>query len=183
MKLACLLILITFSSWVFAACQKQQLEPELRENQTAMERMDTQIPDEDKLLVEITPNLKMDLQKEAYDYSGILKDVTGGKSTGVVMATYQDEMFKLQANFENLPQLVKNTFYEGWLVRTEPFHYISIGPLVQEKEGWANYYASGTNLTDHTVYVVTTEPTNDDPLGEIDPAPAQHLLEGEISKL
>ncbi len=183
MKLFYVCVLITLSTWVFAACQKKQVETDERENQTVMERMDVQIPDVDKVLIEVTPNLKQDLQKEAYDYSGMLEDVTGGRSTGVVMATFQDEMFKLQANFENLPQLAKNTFYEGWLVRAEPFHFISTGEVIYENGAWVNYYTSEANLTDHTIYVVTIEPTNDDPLGKTDPAPAQHLLEGNVERL
>lgn len=180
-----LIFIFLVSVTMLSACQQSvsqeavssKIDPEV------IEKMNTQIPDEDEMNLEINPKLKLDIQKEAYDYTGILEDVTGGNAAGVVMVTYQDEMFKMQANFENLPKLEKNTFYEGWLVRKSPFHFISTGELVEENGEWVNYYASETNLLDHAMYVLTIEPTDDGPQGQADPAPAEHLLEGEILKL
>lgn len=179
------LSLALVASALLSACQQTQPETadQSGSDQAITDKMSSQIPDEDKVLMEITPTVKQDIQREAYDHSGLLDDITNGDATGVVLVTYQDEMYKLQANFENLPLLEDNFFYEGWVVRPKPFHFISTGELVSEDGEWANYYASATDLTDHTMYVLTIEPTDDGSQGEPDPAPAEHLLEGTLSRL
>ena len=108
---------------------------------------------------------------------GTLQDVTGGQATGNALVDYFEDIgrYDLLVYTDNLPELEEGFFYEGWVVRKLPLSVISTGPLTKESASeWTNVYTSDTNLTDHVSYVLTLEPDDDDP------APAEHILEGEL---
>ena len=118
-----------------------------------------------------------------YTYSGQLVDVTEGKvvrdivtanSSGFVNALYQNGEYALNAQFGNLPEPKNGDFYEGWLVRKSDSHVISTGKVEKINNVYTNLYMSSTDLTDHTFYVLTLEPNDGNP------APADHILEGEL---
>jgi hypothetical protein len=112
----------------------------------------------------------------SYDYSGELFDVSGGVGSGIAEATYVDGMYYLRAEFEHIPPLKEGYFYEGWAVRKFPFHFISTGRIINQNRTYVNIYTSETDYTDHNFYVLTLEPEDGDP------APADHILEGTMSK-
>jgi len=123
-----------------------------------------------------------------YDYSASLKDVTdgkiirgtntGGNSSGTAQADFNSvEGYKLKAVFENLPDPQGNEFYEGWIVRQgSDMDVLSSGVAEKENGQYVNTFSSDTDLTDHDFYVLTLEPDDGDP------APADHILEGTLTK-
>ena len=128
-----------------------------------------------------------DLTTMTYDYSGQLNDVTAGniirglntaaQSSGVARANFKDGNYSLYATFNNLPEPQGTDFYEGWVVRKGlPLGVISTGRISQLNGVYSNTYQSGENLIDHDFYVLTIEPDDGDP------APADHILEGNLLK-
>jgi len=131
----------------------------------------------DEMEKEIDGNMVETMMEMTYQYSGNLEDVTGGDSSGVAKANYEDGQYNLLVTFENLPSLVGTDFYEGWIVRKGVnFDVISSGALEKIGDTYINTYASGQDLTDHSFYVLTLEPDDGDP------APAKHILEGTLKK-
>lgn len=111
-----------------------------------------------------------------YDYEGKLADVSGGVGSGVAKSTFTDGTYSLFAEFEHIPKPKKNYFYEGWVVRRIPFHFISTGKIEFVNGTYTNIYTSSQDLTDHNFYVLTIEPDDGDP------RPADHVLEGVIEQ-
>lgn len=110
-------------------------------------------------------------------YEGSLEDVTGGNASGTAIASWltDSKRYELSATFSDLPELEDDFFYEGWVVRKEPLRVISTGALEREDaDTWSNVFTSDDDLTDHTTYILTLEPDDGDP------APAEHVLEGEL---
>ncbi len=117
-----------------------------------------------------------------------LKDVTGGQEVrgvvhdrlvnGGVKAVYEQDTqkYSLTAEFVALKDPVGDDFYEGWLVRPEPFDFVSTGKV--EKDPTRKVYLQEFNdikdLSEYTQYVLTVEPNDGDP------APADHILEGQV---
>lgn len=126
------------------------------------------------------------MKTTSYDYSGTLADVTvaqnvttvttGGTAGGVSQATFADSKYMLLATFTNLPDPAPGYFYEGWVVRKSPFHFISTGRVEKQNGVYTNEYLSTTDFTDHARYVLTIEPDDNDP------APAEHVVEGDMAK-
>jgi anti-sigma-K factor RskA len=110
------------------------------------------------------------------EYTGKLKDVTGGKASGNVSVVFRNS-YKLKASFDDLPQLDEDYFYEGWVIRKSPLSVISTGRAEIIEDKWVNEFASVDDLTDHAEYVLTLEPDDGDP------EPAEHLLEGEMGRI
>jgi hypothetical protein len=107
----------------------------------------------------------------------LLSDVTGGESSGVAIATWTEgeSQYRLLATSSNLPDPAEGFFYEGWIVRKSPLDVLSTGALMPgDSVAWKNDFKASEDLTDHTSYIVTLEPDDDDP------APAEHILEGEM---
>jgi len=114
------------------------------------------------------------MMKDGYTYSGLIKDVVGGKASGLAEAKYEDSIYSLYVNFANLLEPVNGDFYEGWLVRKDPFDYISTGKVEKIGGIYSNLYKSKKNLVDYNIYVLTLEPDDGDP------DPAKHILEGAL---
>jgi hypothetical protein len=111
-----------------------------------------------------------------YEYTTDLIDVNNGNATGTVYAKQKDNNYMLYATFENLPKLNDDFFYEGWIVRKSPLSVLSTGKtFIEDGQHQNNFLAEG-DLTDHDFYVLTLEPNDGDP------APADHILEGTLSK-
>jgi hypothetical protein len=123
----------------------------------------------------------------AYDLQAILEDVTsgdtvrgintGGLSSGIANAAIAENKYVMEANFTALPNPVGTDFYEGWLVRTEPFDFISTGKLTNVDGDYVDNFQSETDYSDYDQYVLTLEPDDGDP------APADHIVEGFFKKL
>lgn len=120
-----------------------------------------------------------------YSHNGVLEDITAGKNLfglltegnakGQVQTLLKDNSFHLLAKFQDLPTPPQGHYYEGWVVRLEPFRYESTGKLEQTGENFINVFGSTKDLLEHDFYVVTLEPDDNDP------TPSLHVLEGEIS--
>ena len=88
--------------------------------------------------------------------------------------SYQNYTYTLYAEFEDLPILDDDYFYEGWVVRNSPLSVISTGPTEINDGVHSNNFTSEEDLRDHSFYVLTLEPNDGDP------APAEHILEGNV---
>lgn len=102
---------------------------------------------------------------------------TSGLSSGSAEAGYMDGMYKMRAVFVNLPPAPEGSFYEGWIVRPTPLSVVSTGLLMSKGDDAVNEYESEDDMTDHIRYVLTLEPDDGDP------APAEHVVEGEFESL
>lgn len=103
----------------------------------------------------------------------LLKDVTGGSSEGDGYRTKQGSTF-IHKVAADLPPLTGSDFYEGWLVIPGTTTFISTGEMVLDRGRWVLDFESETDYTDYSLVVITVEPDDGDP------APADHILEGEF---
>lgn len=101
-----------------------------------------------------------------------LNDVTGGASTGIATRKAEANKF-VHSVLAALPDPEKGYWYEGWLVREDPFAVMYTGRLTMAKGGWVLDYTSGQNLSDYPKVVVTKEKVNDQ-------RPEAHVLEGSF---
>lgn len=114
------------------------------------------------------------MAEAVYTHMADLIDVSGGDATGIAKAGFVNQTYNLSASFANLPDPEQGYFYEGWVVRKEPFDFISTGEAEKLGGVYSNLYKSETNLMDYDFYVLTIEPDDNDP------APAGHILEGTL---
>ena len=123
-----------------------------------------------------------------FTWTGVLEDVTAGEevrgvttagdSAGVASARLDDnDYYYLLAEIGDLPEPNADDFYEGWVVRREPFRFESTGELVKDGDLYVNTFGSTKDLSDHDFYVLTLEPNDGDP------APADHIVEGVLEEL
>lgn len=114
-----------------------------------------------------------------YSIAGELADVSDGEGVGFAQAGITEGQYNLDAIVGNVPELEEGYFYEGWIVRKgDNFNFISTGALTYEGDGvYTNVYTSNEDVLDHTFYILTLEPDDGDP------APAEHILEGEMRTL
>ena len=129
-----------------------------------------QVTDKD-IIIDDQDNELLEIE---YDYYGELIDVSGGRAAGVAQAGFADDLYKLSVEFDQLPDPEGIDFYEGWVVRKEPFDFISTGKTIQQGENEFNVFSSDRDLTDYDFYVLTLEPDDGDP------TPAEHILEGTM---
>lgn len=79
------------------------------------------------------------------------------------------------AMFEYLPDAWPDNFYEGWIVRMSGWlSVLSTGELIMKDGVYVNDWSTIDNIDDHTFYVLTLEPRDNDP------APADHVLEAHV---
>ena len=122
-----------------------------------------------------------------FTHTAILEDVTKaatirstsfatGDIAGIAQAKFEAGEYTMLAEFDELPDPVGDDFYEGWVVRPNPLSVISTGPLTRSETGvYTNSFTTKQNLLDHTRYVLTLEPNDGDP------APADHIVEGNFT--
>ncbi len=120
-----------------------------------------------------------------FDQLGTLTDVTEGNSvrgitipadaSGDVGSAFDGSEYVLYAHADDLPTPQGDDFYEGWVVRPDPFAFVSTGALVKRGDQFINGYSSKTDLSAYTKYIVTLEPNDGDP------APAIHIVEGVMA--
>jgi len=118
--------------------------------------------------------VKINIPTGDFSHAGTLEDVTDGNASGNAKARFANGKYEMVALFNNLPALQDDYFYEGWVVKGRSV--ISTGEAVQKDGVWVNVYTNNKDLTDHEFYVLTLEPRDGDP------APAGHVLEGNITK-
>lgn len=109
-----------------------------------------------------------------YAYSATLADVVGGSVIGLVKANFQDNEYNLYSSLAGMIEPINGDYYEGWLVRKEPFGFVSTGKLEKIGGEYVNLYKTSTDLRDYNLYVVTMEQNDGNP------APAKHILEGVL---
>lgn len=185
-----ILLIAIGAIWYFVSQrQSEQTEPAgetvmMEKDMEAEKMMMETAASADEKVMEMTDEAMMAMKELVYDYEGELLDVTDaqpvrqtsfdGNSSGVAKATFGDGAYSMMATFENLPEPQGGDFYEGWIVRKTPFHFISTGELDFENGEFSNTYMSEADLTDHDFYVLTIEPDDGDP------APAEHVVEGTM---
>lgn len=121
-----------------------------------------------------------------YQLKGELLDVTmaktvrgvqtGGQSKGEAKARFVDGKYEMVATFDNLPDPKDDDFYEGWIVRRDPFKFISTGEVVEVNGVYTNIFTDDEDLTAFDFYVLTLEPNDGDP------GPADHIVEGVMTR-
>ena len=133
---------------------------------------------DDKVMKEVNDKI---FTKEVRDWKNLLagtieRGITFPSNlSGSLGVKYEGSKFYLKGKFFNLPDPTSQNFYEGWLVRTSPFGFISTGKLNRIEDGsYENYYVSLTDYSDYSLYVLTLEDTNGDSSPEV------HVLEGNI---
>lgn len=152
------IVIIGIIIWIVSVSDKEVIDTEPRDGETPM----------------------------VFSIRGELLDVTEGEvvrgvqttetTSGVAEAGYTSDEYLMSATFTDLPTPQGDDFYEGWVVRKGlRFSVISTGPLTNEGDGtYTNVFTSDENLLDHSFYVLTLEPNDGDP------APADHILEGDM---
>ncbi|PCI29972.1 hypothetical protein COB55_01165 [Candidatus Wolfebacteria bacterium] len=143
----------------------------------------------DAVEMEKIDDVMMDsITKMPYQYAGQLLDVTKGEvirgldtkgtSSGLAQSTIKDGKYTLLVSSKDLPDPQGTDFYEGWVVRKGlSFSVVSTGKLEKVDGVYINMYVSNDDLIDHDFYVLTIEPDDGNP------APAEHILEGTMSKI
>lgn len=141
-------------------------------------------PKEDEAQKAVDQATIQEMRGLLYQFSGELSDVTEGaeirgittegNATGVAKANWDGSQYLMVASFENLPEPQGEDFYEGWIVRQDPFEFISTGKAVLVDGVYVNGYRSDMDLTEYDFYVLTLEPNDGDP------APADHIVEGTM---
>lgn len=99
---------------------------------------------------------------------------TSADAAGYATASYEDGEYMLMAEFQNLTDPLGDDFYEGWVVRKDPFAFWSTGKLEKQWDIYVNEILSSVDYSDYDFYVLTLEPNDDDP------APADHIVEGDV---
>ncbi|KXK10694.1 MAG: hypothetical protein UZ22_OP11002000625 [Microgenomates bacterium OLB23] len=105
--------------------------------------------------------------------------ITEGKTKAVVRTDYDETLkrFKLYGTFASMPKLREGFYYEGWLIRKQPFSMISVGKVVLIDEEMTIVYVSDENLSNYTHFVLTLEHNDSNPKPEI------QILEGEFAQI
>jgi hypothetical protein len=90
---------------------------------------------------------------------------------------YDGETYVLSAEIYDLPLPEGTDFYEGWLVKKGTSEFISTGRAYDMMPMYSNVFRSNEDLKDkYDFYVLTLEPDDGDP------APAEHIVEGDIKE-
>lgn len=114
-----------------------------------------------------------------------LEDVTNGakirgtqftaEGMGEVGYGWNVDKFVLKGTMMNLPDPNGTDFYEGWLVKSSPFRFVSTGALVKDGDNYVNRFVTETDYSEYDMYVLTIEPDDGDT------RPAEHVLEPVVS--
>ncbi len=164
--LIAILIGVFAATMYFTNDNNDNEEPEIQEE-------DNRIPDGP--LVEEEGKEGTIRMKYIYEQKATLSDVSGGNATGKAYAGLNDqELFQLYVEFQNLPTLSEGQFYEGWLLRSDPFDSFSTGPLMTVDSNHVNNFQAVTNYLDYDTYVLTIEENDGNPEA------GDHILEGEF---
>ncbi len=122
---------------------------------------------------------------ETFTMEGLLEDVTTGpvrgvntkgKTTGRAMTGILESDHIVVATLEKLPAPNNDDFYEGWLVNPSTGNFFSTGLATRSNnfDGYVNRFTRSQAFGKNTRYVLTLEPNDGDP------APADHIVEGNI---
>ena len=116
--------------------------------------------------------------------SSILGTNTGGTAAGVAQSVFKDGRYMLYVEFDNLPEPVDDSFYEGWLVQrgdSGPIDFFSTGVVEKDENGiYVDTYTDEVDWNQtHTFYVLTLEPNDDDPA----PYNPGHIVEADLLEL
>ncbi|MFC1617692.1 anti-sigma factor [Patescibacteria group bacterium] len=106
-----------------------------------------------------------------------LVDVTGGNATGEAWIVFKDDTTYHKVIARNMPDLVANDFYEGWLVKKPASGgFFSTGEMFYDDDegAWVLEYEVAGDKSDYPDVVITIEPDDGDP------DPAEHILEGGL---
>jgi hypothetical protein len=88
---------------------------------------------------------------------------------------WENGNFYMYTSFKGLPDVGSEYFYEGWLLRYNPFSFITTGKLIKSEDSlYTNYYSSMTDYSAYSKYILTLEINNDDI------APGIHIIEGDF---
>ena len=152
-----------------------------REPTETEDKMSVAYPRKDRGKQEVTKGTFEEMAKMEFASVLTLKDVTNGATIrgtefdgegfGEVRYGLNGEDFVLEGEMNNIPDPAGDEFYEGWLVKSQPFSFVSTGALVKEGDQYVNRFVSETDYSDFDKYVLTIEPNDGDT------RPAEHVLE------
>lgn len=153
-------VLIIVGGWLFFRSRQPSQEPASAEQEQAAEEKVSTFAEQ------LGVTIPEDVEKTA------LTDVTGGEAQGVATRDFDEGLFT-HSVLASLPDPETGAFYEGWLVRPDPFDVVYTGKLRLVKGGWSLDYEAGEDLSDHNRVVVTLERVDDQ-------QPEAHILEGSF---
>lgn len=106
----------------------------------------------------------------------ILRDVSGGSSTGTATRATADGQFSVALK-ASLPDIDREKYaYEAWLVRQVPYDFFSLGEIVTNDDGeWLLEWKGASGKFDGYTRVVVTREAKDG-----NPDPSGHVLRGEF---
>jgi hypothetical protein len=141
-----------------ALSQTQPLSAE--ELNTIKQKLSMTTPSVYKLFL-LTPEETVEWFDKPADLEGQLLDANG-QVVGRLQSSYQNYRTVILADYDRIPILPANFFYEGWIVRMEPFEIVSTGPIEYINGKYVSKLASPDDLLDHNIFLMTLEPFNDD---------------------
>ncbi len=102
-----------------------------------------------------------------------LMSVGDGYGSGTATSQFVNGTFR-HVIVVTLPSPPEGYAYEGWLIRSKPFDFLSTGRLIQHADDlkWYLLWEQKEDRRDYKKVVVTLEPN------DANPAPADHVLEG-----
>lgn len=153
-------VLIIVGGWLFFRSRQAGQEPTPVESEQVAEQEASSFAEQ---LGVILPE---DVDKTS------LRDVSGGDGQGVATREFSDGVF-MHSVLASLPDPEAGAFYEGWLVRPDPFDVVYTGKMRMAKGGYVLDYETSTDLSDHPRVVVTMERVDDQ-------QPETHILEGSF---
>lgn len=129
--------------------------------------MQSVLPDPDPLKLVVNENMTKDLLKtDDFDIQGIFENLNPENTSRVnVSARYRQGKYELIAELQNIPAPKEGYVYEGWVVRQNPFEFVSTGKIDTVGGVYVNSYVSERDLLPYNFYLVTLESQN----GEITP--------------
>ncbi len=147
--------------------QEEEVAPEIVLESSEQMEVDLQMP--------MTETERQEIE-EKFASEGVemvvLKDVAGGQAVGTAWRQFDGEKFFHKVEASGLAALEKGFFYEGWLVGDNGF--FSTGRLGEVEGQGSLYYKVDEDKNGFEGVVITLEPEDGDP------APAEHILEGNF---
>jgi len=108
------------------------------------------------------------MEKMDYDLNGVLTKLNKSKPEGSASATFQDDIYFLLVNIDNLSKPEDGSYYEGWLLNPDSQDIISTGKVKRNSQGqYQDAMQTKDDLTPYTLYLLTQETDDQITPGEI----------------
>lgn len=138
-------------------------------------KLDGEGSSNDPEIIQITQALQEDIPKgPAQKFDAKLVDTSKGLDSpikGIVYVEYRQGEYQLEGEFNDLPSLNSDQYYEGWLVQRDPYSVKSTGRIQMINGKLTNKFSSTVDYRPYTTYLLTLQKLGDT-------APQLVMLEG-----